>query len=171
VDPATVQIASLTGGCAYHLVGGRKISGADLADALYLEPDQDAVQGDATDERLRAVYGINDPAVVRVRPLRLPVLFSQDCVLRVAGRYLLTDEPLGLAVSHRYRRIVGLKLGTPRLRPEVAERESAGLVGGLDAELEVSSQVHALKVPSSLQISPLLALPMAGARVALTKIP
>src|SRR5215211_5853315 len=88
--------------------------------------------------------------MVGIGTLVLPVLFSQDSVLRVTHPYPRTDEPLRLAVGHRYGRFVGLELGTRRLCPEVAEREPAGLVGGLDAELQVGSQVHARKVASLL---------------------
>src|SRR5215207_2076993 len=147
-DSAAVSVASFAGCGADHLVDGRKIRGADLADAFYLQPDQDTVQGDATDERLRAVYGIYDPAVVSVRPFGLPVLFSQNRVLRKAHRYPIPDEPLGLTIGHRYGRIVGLELGTRRLCPEIAERELPSLVSGLDAELQVRSQVHALTIAS-----------------------
>src|SRR5215210_3801611 len=88
--------------------------------------------------------------MVRVGSLVLAVLFPQDRVPRVARPYPRPDEPLGLTVSHRHRRIVRLELGTRRLCPEVTEREPSGLIRGLDAELEVGSQVHARKVASFL---------------------
>src|SRR5215210_1622526 len=86
--------------------------------------------------------------MVGIGTLVLPVLFSQDSVLRVTRPYPPTDEPLRLAVGHRYGRIVSLELGTCRLCPEVAERQPAGLIRGLDTELEVRSQVHAPKIYS-----------------------
>src|SRR5215211_5748861 len=84
--------------------------------------------------------------MVGVGTLVLAVLFSQDRVLRVARPYPVADEPLGFAVGHRNRGLVGLELGARRLRPEVAEREPSGLIRGLDTELEVGSQVHTRKV-------------------------
>ena len=50
VGPATVQVAAFAGGGADHLIEGREVSGAHLADAVYLQPDQHAVQRYAPDE-------------------------------------------------------------------------------------------------------------------------
>jgi pimeloyl-ACP methyl ester carboxylesterase len=99
-----------------------------------LEPEEHPEQGNAPDERLRAVDGIDDPAVVRVAA-RLAQLLAEDRVAWEAGLDETAEELLRLAVGDGDEGLVLLPLDRD-LALEVTEGEAPGLPGGVGGEIE-----------------------------------
>src|SRR2546426_4122148 len=118
-----VEEGATTPARGVELAGHRVVDDADRDLARFLQRDQRRPHGDAADEVLRPVDGIDDEAAI-ARPA-LAELLAQEAVVREGAAKDFDDHLLGFAIRLRDRREIGLGRHGEAARG-VLERDLAG---------------------------------------------
>jgi len=138
--------------CAAAFGGGVEVIAADIEDdaedgvARVEEADADGEGGEARDEVIGAVDGVDDPgAAVGVRAIEGDgvgeiAFFADEAVGGVALFEVGEDESLCIAIGVGDG--LGVAFGESLDVAEVLEGDAAGVAGELDGELEVVGEGH-----------------------------
>ena len=117
-----------------NLIKSWKIDDADHRLVIDLEPDEDAVQGNAVHKGIGAVNGIEDPATIRL-PCLFPFFFAKDSVIRKSLADAFAQVTFGVAICNGYERVVGLAFGD-EWSFEVVVRNRTGAACDVDSKVQ-----------------------------------
>ncbi len=135
-------------GCPDGFIKSGNANDAGDGASLVLNADQRPVEGDAVDEGLRSVDGVENPAIAAAA-LPDSVFLAENGVGGKGGFDALTQEDFGLAVGAGDDGAVALAIDLEIIALKILEREAAGLDGDVAGKSKAGVEVVLLAHGSS----------------------